>query len=564
MANERWFDNHRTLLKAFSIQILSTCFGAFVSVAVGQEPGPESLFGLTNLSEIHLELSSEEWAKLQPPAGTDWDVGRAFKDIERDAIAGRNFHSKNSTRPGLAGYLGIDHQYGKADITIDGESVPGAGLRYKGNGTFIEGRERGEYSFKIDFNEYDPEQEFRGLRKLNLQNNVTDESMLREALSYELFREAGIPCPRVGWAKVSLSVPGLYDREDLGIYSIVEQVDKRFLKARFGSAKGLLLKPSTFGTFRYFGEDWEDYEKAYFPKSEPSEMQKQRVIDFARLIQLADQKTFDEEIYDYLDVDVFTRFLAINVLLSNLDSFLGGAQNYYVYLDSGSGKFQVWPWDLDHSFGAFDLVGSPETRRNLSIHEPHWGSNRIIERMMKVPRFREGYHRYLERYLGTLFAKEKIRRQIAEVSAFLRPLVQENGKRELIRFDKLVAQKPSKKEPHALNLFVAERRASVRRQLANESDGEVLRWDGGRDFEGFIAAAVIVLAALLLNLGVYIWAAVAGFRGSAGWGFLNLLFYPVAPLIYGLGIRKDHGKRPAIAVLVSVGTLAIAVAWAVL
>lgn len=79
-----------------------------------------------------------------------------------------------------------------------GRQIRGVGLRFKGNGTFIEARTSGHYSFKIDFNEFDPDQEFLGLTKINLQNKVSDPTMLREALSYELFREAGIPCPRVG------------------------------------------------------------------------------------------------------------------------------------------------------------------------------------------------------------------------------------------------------------------------------------------------------------------------------------------------------------------------------
>ena len=64
---------------------------------------------------------------------------------------------------------------------------------------------------------------------------------------------------------------------------------------------------------------------------------------------------------------------------------------------------------------------------------------------------------------------------------------------------------------------------------------------------------------------VYIWAAVAGFRGRVGWGFLNLnlLIYPVTPMIYGFGIRKDLGRRAAIATLISASILAVAVGYAV-
>ena len=187
--------------------------------------GPASLFGLDNVIDVHIRIEPEEWAKLQPPKGTKMDFGVAIQGLMADAMTGGHFRSEKSTRPGLAGYLGVDHQYGKAEITIDGETVKGIGLRYKGNGTFleyVEGDVTRRLSFKIDFNEYDDELEFRKLTKVNLNNNSTDPSLMREPLSYELFREAGIHCSRVGYAKVSLTILGQVDRQPHGLYTVVE------------------------------------------------------------------------------------------------------------------------------------------------------------------------------------------------------------------------------------------------------------------------------------------------------------------------------------------------------
>ena len=91
---------------------------------------------------------------------------------------------------------------------------------------------------------------------------------------------------------------------------MVEQKDKRFLKRNYGSSKGLLMKPSTFGLFRYFGDDWHEYEIGFVPKTEPTEEQKKRVMEFARLIHEADFDEFSKRYADYLDVDQFLRFSA--------------------------------------------------------------------------------------------------------------------------------------------------------------------------------------------------------------------------------------------------------------
>ncbi|MCH2385232.1 MAG: CotH kinase family protein [Pedosphaera sp.] len=522
-----------------------------LALALGQgaEPSgePESLFGLDNVIDVHIRIDPEEWAKLQPPEGTKMDFGVALQGLMWDMMTGGHFHSEKSTRPGLAGYLGVDHQYGQAEVSIDGETVKGIGLRYKGNGTFleyVEGDVTKRLSFKIDFNEYDDDLKFRGLTKVNLNNNSTDPSLMREPLSYELFREAGIHCSRVGYAKVSLTIPGEVDRQPHGLYTVIEQVDKRFLKNRYGSAKGLLLKPSTFGAFRYFGEEWDEYEIGLVPKTEPTKEQKKRVIEFARLIHESEDDAFEERVEDYLDVDQFLRFVAVNVLLTNLDSFLGGSQNHYIYLEPESNKFQFFPWDMDLSFGVFPFNGTPETRRKMSIDHPAGKGHTLIERVLKIPRHKQTYHDYLDTYLDTIFAEEKMHQQIERVGAFVRPLVKINGPKATSRFDAVLAERPKDREQHPLKYFVTKRRASVRRQLDGESEGHIL-FDKPPNWPEIIGWCIAILSVLFLNFSGWVWGVVAGFRGSILWGFLNMLFYPLTPVIYGFGVRKELGRRSA-------------------
>ena len=517
-----------------------------------QELDPSSdagaFFGLDKVTEIHIRINPEEWFKLQPPKGLKMDIGAAFGDLIEDESKGKHFRSEKSTRPGLAGYLGVDHQYGKAEVTIAGETIKDVGLRYKGNGTFLE-YEEGDVtrriSFKIDFNKYKDGLSFCGLSKVNLNNNMSDPSLLRESLSYALFREAGIPCSRVGYAKVSLSVPGQFDRQPHGLYTLVEQVDKRFLKDRYGSSRGLLMKPSTFGAFRYLGEDWDAYEIGFVPKTKASEAQKQHVIEFARLIHKAGDEVFQEGLETYLDVDQFLRFLAVNVLLSNLDSLLGGTQNYYIYLEPESNRFQFLPWDMDHSFGAFPLKGTPESRRDLSIDHPAGMEHTLIERVLSIQEHQQTYHAYLDTYLDTIFAEDKMLKQIEKAGTFVRTLVRINGPKALDGFDGVLAENPKKWEPHPLKYFVTQRRESVRRQLNGESAGSMLDYLQF-DWKQILPWIVAISTVMLLNLSGWLWGVIAGFRGSAMWGFLNLLFYPLAPIIYGFAIQKTLGRRSAI------------------
>jgi spore coat protein CotH len=85
-------------------------------------------------------------------------------------------------------------------------------MRYKGNGAFGNAP---KHPFKIDFNKFVDGQQFHGVTKLSLNNNVYDTSFMREALSYHLFRQTGVPAPRTAFARVYLTVTGSYARKNI-------------------------------------------------------------------------------------------------------------------------------------------------------------------------------------------------------------------------------------------------------------------------------------------------------------------------------------------------------------
>jgi spore coat protein CotH len=54
-------------------------------------------------------------------------------------------------------------------------------------------------------------------------------------------------------------------------------------------------------------------------------------------------------LYDNVDVAQVVNFLAARVLTGDVDCC---HKNYYVYRDTNrSGEWQMWPWDVDLSFG---------------------------------------------------------------------------------------------------------------------------------------------------------------------------------------------------------------------
>ncbi|HOK76783.1 MAG TPA: CotH kinase family protein, partial [Verrucomicrobiota bacterium] len=342
-------------------------------------------------------------------------------------------------RNGVAGAMGVVFPTVQADLEFEGLEFPGVTVRYKGNGTFMESRNTMKRSLKIDLNDNVRGRKLAGISKLNLHNNVTDASWMNEVLSHKLYRDAGVPAPRTAYARVYVEVPGKLDRTYLGLYSIVENIDRNFLQDRFGTRNGALFKPATREPFTDLGDDWAAYEQSYDPKTPLSKADVARVMSFAKLVSHAPDAEFEKRLAEFLDVDEFARFMAVTVWLSTLDSILMIGQNFYVYLNPETGKFVFMPWDLDHSFGQFPMGGTQEQRENLNIHRPWVGDNRFLERIFQVPEFKERYLGYLREFSRTIFRPERFHQQVDEIAAAIRPFVREESEEKLARFDRVVA-----------------------------------------------------------------------------------------------------------------------------
>ncbi len=339
-------------------------------------------------------------------------------------------------RNGLASAMGIEFKYVHADLEFDGVILKDVAVRYKGNGTYMGTRGSLKRSFKIDLNKYVKGQKIADQTTLNLHTNITDPSWMNEPLSHRLYRDAEVPASRTTYARVFLTVPGKYEREYVGLYSIVENVDKHFAEENFDTKKGAIFKPVTPNLFADLGDSWSKYKQIYDPKDEVSADEAQRVIDCARFVTNTDDAEFAGKLSDYFELDEVARYFAVTVWLSTMDSILSVGQNYYLYLDPKTHRFQFIPWDLDHSFG--DFMGGQENVR-LSIHRPWRGENRFLERLFKVETFKTLYLAKLEEFSKTLFLPARFEQQVDAIAATIRPAIEEESKEKLARFDRAVA-----------------------------------------------------------------------------------------------------------------------------
>ena len=453
----------------------------------------DELFNLTNVWMVHLTFPPEQWKAIEPKQS---GAGRGMFGQGSPRLLGRE-----GGRNGVSAARGLEFDYVKADLEFGADKFTNVAVRYKGNGTYRRSEHSMKRSFKIDLNQFVPGQKLAGMSKLNLHNNVTDASWMNEPLSHRLYREAGVPAPRTGYARVYVTVPGTYEHEYFGLYSLVENIDNSFAEANFGTKKGAIFKPVTRDLFDDLGTDWASYKQIYDAKTTLTKAQMQRVFDFAKLVTHADNKQFATRVGEFLDLEEFARFMAVTVYLSTLDSILGMGQNFVVYLDPKSDKFQFLPWDLDNSFGQFPMSGGQQQREQLSLMQPWQGENSFIARVFNVPAFQKIYRARLTEFSRTIFQPARFTNQVDTVAAAIRGAVREESSEMLARFDKVVAGETVPRErPGApggrggngmrggfgnvsakpIKAFVPARSQSVEDQLAGKSVGEIIQRGGMR------------------------------------------------------------------------------------
>lgn len=247
-----------------------------------------------------------------------------------------------------------------AVLRVDGRDVGKVGLRYKGSyGTLYpclgeKGPTCRKLSLKIKFDRYDPALRFHGLKTLNLNSLIRDPSLLREPLAYWVYREMGVPAPRARHVRVTVN------GEYRGLFLMVEQVDREFLRSRFPTAEGELYKeawPVSKDPAYYAGKvqdavDDPDGDDGKDP--DPG-----KLIEFGRELATADGKKAAETLARWVDVDGMMRYLAADCATRNWDGVTAfyytgndpyGNHNYYWYLDPATGFFRIIPWDMDLTF----------------------------------------------------------------------------------------------------------------------------------------------------------------------------------------------------------------------
>jgi hypothetical protein len=283
--------------------------------------------------------------------------------------------------------LKLDFQlntYYACHFTFRGETVRNVMIRSRGTGS----RSGTKPALRVDFNRFDPNQRFRGLKSVVLRNNTQDPTMLHERVAMKFFQRMGIPAPRETHAR--LFINDAY----AGLYTIVETIDKDFLRRNYQEDDGHLYEYEYDAEdepyyFTYKGDDVAAYSpKPFKPATHEKDPDLAPVIAMIRTINETPDAQFLGAIAEFLDVRKFMAHVAIENLLAETDGVLGNyaMNNFYFYRFQGKNLSTFIPWDKSHTFTA-----GPEHSIWHNIDAPSWLRNRLMDRLMEFPELVDTY-----------------------------------------------------------------------------------------------------------------------------------------------------------------------------
>ncbi|WP_336771548.1 CotH kinase family protein [Paenibacillus sp. MMO-58] len=301
-------------------------------------------------------------------------------------------------------------EYHAASVDYNGEHFDNVGIRAKGNlslRSVVQMDDSDRYSFKISFDEY-VNQTLGGISKINLNNNYSDVSYMREFLTYELAEQMGLPTPKFSFVNVYVN------NKLWGFYLAVEQVGDEYLNRNFGNSYGALYK-GIMGT----GSDllWIDDKL----DSYPGLAQKSKSSNNDILIDMLKELNSGTDLEKYINVDDALGYISLNVATNNMDSYLGSnKQNYYLYEDKG--VFSILPWDYNMAFGGMGMMGGGGGSSSLLIDEPTQSAvadRPLIAKLLAVDEYKEKYHEMLQKIVDGYLSDSQFQARVNELNTMI-------------------------------------------------------------------------------------------------------------------------------------------------
>lgn len=298
------------------------------------------------------------------------------------------------------------------------------GVRFKGNSSLQNSWQSGimKLPFKLDFDEFEDDypqidnQRFYGFKQMSLKNNYQDRSMLREKMAGDIFRNAGLPGAHTAF--YSLYVDYGEGPVYFGVYTMVEEVDDTVIETQFSDDDGNLYKPDGDGASFAEGTFNEtDFDK----KSNEDEADWSDISSlFAALhddTRTTDPDTWRTNLETVFNTDSFLKYLAVNTVIQNWDTYGRMTHNYYLYNNPDTQRLTWVNWDNNEALQKGNMQGA----LNLDFSNLSTDQWPLIEYLYADETYKAKYDAFVKETIEGPFETSHIQSLYASYASILEP-----------------------------------------------------------------------------------------------------------------------------------------------
>ena len=276
------------------------------------------------------------------------------------------------------------------------DTIYPVGFRLRGNTS----RSSNKKSFKVSFNRFTSGGKYFGIEKLNLNGEHNDPSVIRSKVCWDILRKMEIPAPRSNHVQVYIN------NDYYGLYISVEHIDEEFIKSRFTYNDGNQYKCLWPADLNYLGEDPDLYKlemgnrRVYELKINEEADDYSDLANFIGVLNNSSDADFKCEMDDIFNTYDYLKVIASDILFSHWDGYIYNKNNYYLYHNTISDKFEFIPYDLDNTLG-IDWMGRDWATRNIYDWQQHGDNYRpLYERIMNNAELRNQYTYYMKQLVN--------------------------------------------------------------------------------------------------------------------------------------------------------------------
>jgi len=288
------------------------------------------------------------------------------------------------------------------------------------------------------------DKKFLGRKAVKLRAMAADPSLVRENVSAELYKAAGIPIQEGGYARLFIN------GDTYGLYSIIDSFSKKWVagyvhgdaKKDIGISYKLYAKIPRYPDFRYISDNYQDYTEFYLPDEyeekdvNPNDIATQypRLMEFIKKFNdwANSPNKSVKDLASFFNIEAVLRIMAIDTLILALDNFWLRMSNAALYYNPERNNYVLLPYDFDKVLngGEVDPMIDPVTYISdchtwVNQHEDtidHYFTNTLLAH----PEIKKRYDVILAKASSELFTRDNVNKYIHAVADLIRDDVQWN------------------------------------------------------------------------------------------------------------------------------------------